>query len=145
MNKKKIIYIAEFSLPNMSAYAVHVLKMCDNFCKYADVELIIPHKKSSYIFKKIKKEYLLKENFKITSLFSSKKRPSLFNRIYFSLKINNYLNFNNYNMIISRSIISSLMLAFLGKKNILEIHSEMTGPTKYLFKISKLYVIVKPV
>ena len=30
-DKKKIIYIAEFSLPNMSAYAVHVLKMCDNF------------------------------------------------------------------------------------------------------------------
>ncbi len=143
MIKKKIIYIAEFSLPNMSAYAVHVLKMCDNFCKHGDVELIIPHKKGSYIFKKIKKEYLLKENFKITSLFSSKKRPSLFSRIYFSLKINNYLNLNNYNMIISRSIISSLMLAFLGKKNILEIHSEMTGSTKYLFKISKLYFVRK--
>ena len=24
-----IVYIADFSLPNMSAYAVHVLKMCD--------------------------------------------------------------------------------------------------------------------
>lgn len=143
MSKKKIIYIAEFSLPNMSAYAVHVIKMCDNFSKYADVELIIPHKKSSYIFKKIKKEYLLKENFKITSIFSSKKRSSLFNRINFSLKILNYLDKKNHNMIVSRSIISSLMLAVFGKKNILEIHSEMTGLTKYIFNISKLYFVRK--
>ena len=25
----KIFYVAEFSLPNMSAYSLHVLKMCD--------------------------------------------------------------------------------------------------------------------
>jgi glycosyltransferase involved in cell wall biosynthesis len=136
--KKKIIYIAEFSLPNMSAYTVHVLKMCDNFCKYAEVELIIPHQKNSYLFKKIKKEYLLKNNFKIKSVFPSKKKLNLITRILFSLKIYNYLNLNNYNMIISRSIIPSLVLAFFDKKNILELHSEMTGLTKYLFKLSGL-------
>ena len=37
--KNKIIYIAEFSLPNMSAYAVHVLKMCDSFSNDNKVEL----------------------------------------------------------------------------------------------------------
>ena len=29
--KKGLVYIADFSLPNMSAYALHVLKMCDAF------------------------------------------------------------------------------------------------------------------
>ena len=31
---KKIIYIADFSLPNKSAYALHVLKICDAFGEY---------------------------------------------------------------------------------------------------------------
>jgi glycosyltransferase involved in cell wall biosynthesis len=143
MNKKKIIYIAEFSLPNMSAYAVHVLKMCDNFCKYAKVELVIPYRESSYHFKKIKREYLLKKNFKIKSIFSSKKKLNFFNRILFSLKIYNYLNQNNYKMIISRAIMPSLILAIMNKKNILELHSEMTGLTKYLFKFCNLRFINK--
>jgi len=39
---KKFHYIAEINLPNTSAYALHVLKMCDAFAelKY-DVKLII--------------------------------------------------------------------------------------------------------
>ena len=104
--KKKIIYIAEFSLPNMSAYAVHVLKMCDSFCQNNnDVELIIPFSNSLYNFKKIKNDYVLKSNYKIKSLFNSKKKLNIFYRIIFSLKIIFYLNKVRYNMIISRSII----------------------------------------
>ena len=143
MKKKKIIYIAEFSLPNMSAYAIHVLKMCDNFCKYAEVELIIPYQEKSYYFKRIKKEYLLKNNFKIKSMFSSKKKLNLISRVFFSLKIYNYLNLDSYKMIISRAIIPSLTLAIINKKNILELHSEMTGLTKYLFKFSNFKFINK--
>ena len=37
--RKKIIYVAEFSLPNMSAYAVHVLKMCDAFLEFSLISL----------------------------------------------------------------------------------------------------------
>ena len=143
MNKNKIIYIAEFSLPNMSAYAIHVLKMCDNFSKYGKVELIIPYQENSYYFKKIKREYILKNNFKIKSIFSSKRKLNFFNRILFSLKICNYLNLINYKMVISRAIIPSLMLAIINKKNILELHSEMTGLTKYLFKFSNLKFVYK--
>ena len=33
MVKKKIFYIADFSIPNKSAYTVHVLKICDNELK----------------------------------------------------------------------------------------------------------------
>ena len=41
--KKGLVYIADFSLPNMSAYALHVLKMCDAFSKKGEVELILPY------------------------------------------------------------------------------------------------------
>ena len=143
MEKEKIIYIAEFSLPNMSAYAVHVLKMCDNFCKHAKVELIIPYQENSYYFRKIKKDYLLKKRFKIKSMFSYKRKINLYTRILFSLKTYFYLNSNNYKMIISRAIIPSLILAIMNKKNILELHSEMTGLTKHLFKFCNLKFINK--
>ncbi len=143
MNKNKIIYVAEFSLPNMSAYAVHVLKMCDNFCKHAKVELIIPYQNRSYNFKKIKNDYLLKNTFKVTSVFASKQKLNFLYRVLFSLKIFNKLVSSEYSMIISRSIIPSIILAILKRKNILEIHSEMTGLTKFLFKLSKIEFIKK--
>ena len=61
--KKNLVYIADFSLPNMSAYALHVLKMCDAFSeqKYS-AKLFYPTKKT-YTFDKIK-EFLLKKNLK---------------------------------------------------------------------------------
>ena len=75
--QNKIIYIAEFSLPNMSAYTVHVLKMCDSFSYNNKVELLIPFCSNSYNFKKIQNEYLLKNNFKIKSIFNSKIKNTL--------------------------------------------------------------------
>ena len=65
---KSIFYISDFSLPNMSAYALHVLKMCDAFSeKNYQVNLLIPNIKKDYNFKKIKRDYLLKFSFKIHS------------------------------------------------------------------------------
>lgn len=133
--KNKIIYIAEFSLPNMSAYAVHVLKMCDSFSNDNKVELILPFSNKSYNFKKIRDDYLLKNNFKIKPMFNSKVKLNLFYRALFSLKISNYLKINKYDMIIARAIIPSLILSILNHKNILELHSEITGLSKYLFKL----------
>ena len=94
MKNKKIFYIAEFSLPNQSAYALHVIKMCDGFSalKNTSVELIIPYINSSYS-KKIKKDYILKYNYKIKSFFFSvKKKLNFILRLIFSIKIKNYLN-----------------------------------------------------
>ena len=46
---KRIFYISDFSLPNMSAYSLHVLKMCDAFSELGYfVKLILPHKEKSY-------------------------------------------------------------------------------------------------
>jgi len=142
--KKKIIYIAEFSLPNMSAYAVHVLKMCDNLCKHGyDVELVLPFVNNSYFFSKIKKDYLLKNKYKIKSIFKSKFRLNFLLRILFSIRIFFYLKKLSLNIILSRSIIPSLILAFLNIKNTLEIHTEVTGFTYYFFKLNKFKKIKK--
>ena len=47
------------------------------------------------------------------------------------------------NIILSRSIIPSLILAYLNLKNILEIHTEVTGFTYYFFKLNKFKKIKK--
>ena len=50
----EINYIADFSVPNKSAYAVHVFKICDSFAKrkklnsiYIQMKIIFPSKKYS--------------------------------------------------------------------------------------------------
>ena len=142
-SKNKIIYIAEFSLPNMSAYAVHVLKMCDNFSKFNKVELILPYKDNKYNFSQIKKEYNLKNKFEIKGIFNSKSSLNLFYRIVFALKIKSYVKNSLFSMIISRSIIPSLILGCSDIKNILEIHTELTGATKYIFKLKNIKKVIK--
>ena len=143
---KKIIYIADFSLPNKSAYALHVLKICDAFGEYKKkkVELIIPFISKRYTIKKIKEDYKLKYNIKIKSFYNEKIKLSFFKRIFFAFKISNYLNiYKDTSLIISRSIIPSLFLSFFNIKNILEIHTEMTGLTKYIFFLTKLKRVKK--
>ena len=57
MNKKNIFYIADFSLPNMTAYTIHVLKMCDAFSENQSyVNLLLPFVEKDYDFTKIKKD-----------------------------------------------------------------------------------------
>ena len=51
----KIFYVAEFSLPNMSAYSLHVLKMCDALSELGyDLTLILNSCNERYNFSKIK-------------------------------------------------------------------------------------------
>ena len=78
---KKFFYIAEINLPTSSAYALHVLKMCDAFAelKY-DVRLIIYYKKKNLKFDVIKKKYNLKNNFKIKTFFKNSKKYHFFDR-----------------------------------------------------------------
>ena len=58
----KVIYIAETSLTNKSAYSHHVIKMCDAFIKLKNEVTIITSKKNSNLsLKKIRKDLPLKE------------------------------------------------------------------------------------
>ncbi len=136
-SNKKIFYISDFSLPNMSAYTIHVLKMCDAFSESNyDLCLLLPHIKKGYKFKKIKKDYLLKSSFKILGFFKSKIKRNLPALLLFSLKLFNFLqNYEKPHLIISRSIIPALFLSIFGQRLFLEIHTEIKGMTKFLFLI----------
>lgn len=141
INKKKIFYISDFSLPNMSAYAIHVLKMCDAFSEQNyDVKLLLPHIDKNYRLQKIKKDYLLKSSFKISDFFRSKIKRNLFNLLLYALKLNSYFkNYKKPHLIISRSIIPALFLSLFGQKLFLEIHTEIKGWTKKIFFILKYF------
>ncbi len=144
MLKKKIIYIADFSLPNKSAYSLHVLKICDAFNEYTKKtsKLVIPFLDENYTVKKIKKDYKLKHKFEIITFYKRKIKFNFVRRVFFSLKILNYIKLNKNNfLIISRSIIPSLILSFFNIKNTLEIHTEMTGLTKLFFYVTKFQKI----
>ncbi len=126
----KILYLSDLSLPNKSAYAVHVMKMCDAFAKNKNVDLIVND--CSCTWTEIKKNYNLKNNFKIMALNNFKVRNMIF-RIFNAYKTLKIVKNINYKFIISRNIFSSIFLAFFGKKNILEVHTELTGVTKKVF------------
>tara|TARA_B100002019_G_scaffold286284_1_gene296529 strand:+ start:2935 stop:4053 length:1119 start_codon:yes stop_codon:yes gene_type:complete len=138
---KKIFYISDFSLPNMSAYTIHVLKMCDAFSEsYYDVSLLLPHIRKGYKLKKIQTDYLLKNSFKILGFFESKIKRGLPALLLFSYKLFSLLKkYKKPHLIISRSIIPALFLSIFGKKLVLEIHTEMKGVTKFLFSILRYF------
>ena len=86
--KKKIFYLAEFSLPNMSAYAQHVLKMCDALKKTdKDLMLLIPYCNDNYTFQNIKLDYNLKTYFQIKSILKKKIGLNFFCRVFFLIRI----------------------------------------------------------
>lgn len=69
-----VYYIAEIDLPSRSGYAQHVLKMCDALSEKHDVTLLMFSKEINLSFVKIKKDYLLKNSFKIICLNRKKKK-----------------------------------------------------------------------
>ncbi len=136
---KKIFYISDFSLPNMSAYTLHVLKMCDAFSETGhSVKLLIPYISKDYLLERIKEDYLLKSFFKIKGFFKSKIKRNFLTLLIFSFKLFKYFKINqNPHLIISRSIIPALLLSIFGEKILLEIHTEPRGLTKIIFLILK--------
>ncbi len=141
---KKNFYIAELNLPNTSAYTVHVFQMC-NFLskKKKNVQLLIPFVEKKLI-KKIKKSYGVKYDFEIISVFNSVKKMNFLKRIHFAYKCKKIIgNQTNVDLILSRSIITAIILAFYNIKTFLEIHTELKGVTKYFFKFSQLKNISK--
>ena len=138
-SNKKIFYISDFSLPNMSAYALHVLKMCDAFSETGHtVKLLIPYIRKEYLLERIKEDYLLKSFFEIKGFFKSKIKRNFLTLLLFSYKLIKFFKENqNSNLIISRSVIPALLLSTFGEKILLEIHTEPRGLTKIIFFIFK--------
>lgn len=129
-----ILYIAELNIPNTSAYTQHVLKICDAFAHKNKISLLVFSNKISFM--QLKKKYLLKNKFKIKKL-SSFKQNTFFSRVklaFYTKKIS-----SKYNLIITRSPITSLVLSCFKIRNILEVHHPLYGLTKILYEILNFF------
>ena len=110
--KPKIYYISELNLPNISAYSIHVMKMCEAFSKLGySVDLLTVNRLS---LKKIFNIYNVKYKFNIISIFNNSLKLNLFLRLIFSFKILSK-KLNKESIIISRSILFAL-IASIQKK-----------------------------
>ncbi|MBK57193.1 MAG: hypothetical protein CMC84_07920 [Flavobacteriaceae bacterium] len=135
---KNITYISELCLPSKSGYAQHVLKICDCFSKKLNTNLFVISNNKSFL--KFKKEYFLKKKFKINS-FSKNKKNNFIVRVLFSFYI--LKNINKNSLIISRSLISSLILSFFRIKNILELHHPPKGLSGFIFYLYRFLKLDK--
>ena len=138
---KKAIYIADLNLPSRRAYAIHVLKMCDNFClNKFDVKLLVINEKKKTNIKKLKSDFLLrsKNNFSIISTFKNREKISFYHRVYFGLKSAIYAKNNKSDLVLTRSIWSSIFLVLFKTKHILEIHNIYHGLSGLIVKVFNL-------
>ncbi len=132
-NITEVNYLAELVFPSKSAYSIHVMKMCDELAKRKiKTNLYILNKEKNLNFFNY---YNCKKKFKINN-FKIKKN-NFVGRIFFSYKLLKLIAPKKNSLIISRSIISAIILNFFKKTVILELHHELTGFTKYFFLFCK--------
>ena len=143
----KIFYIAETDTTTLSAYIIHVLKMCDAFIlNNTKTTCILPHQVNNN-HTTIKKNFLLrgKEKINFKSIFKSKKKNNFINRFFFSLRAALFLKKRGAAIILTRSQLSSFFLSFFKIRHFLEIHGELNGFSKYVLLnlnfINSKYVI----
>lgn len=136
-NISKIIYISELNLPNISAQSLQTLKMCSAFASKEKTELYVFFSNKKFNF--YKKNFILKNSFKINYVFRKFKRHNLINRIIFFFKLLNNLKIKKNTLIITRSVLVSTLFAIYGVKNILEIHIENYRFTKFFFNLKILF------
>ena len=84
-SKNNFLYISETNFPNDSASSIAILKMCAAFSRFTNTDLLTLSCTDN--FRKIKKDFLIKDNFKIISLFKKPKTINLFIRIIILFKI----------------------------------------------------------
>ena len=120
MKTKNFLYISETSIPSKSANIINSLKFSDAFAKNYKMNFYLPNIKLSE--KEIKNRFSLKNKFFFVSVLD-KNISNSFLRFKFCLKVLYKVLNNNTkpDIILSRSVICSLLLAVINKKNILEI------------------------
>ncbi len=130
----RTIYIAETRLKNRSAYTHQVIKMCDAFIKNDSKLILLLPFENNVSFKKLKNNFLLtgKKKFEIKSLLKNK-ITNFLGRINFGFRVAKYIKKNhNPDLIITRSLISSVFLSIYKINHFIEIHSEMKSITKFI-------------
>ena len=132
MNQKKIlIYITETSLPTKSANIINSLKFCDALSNYYNVKFLSPN--NLLETKIIKKKYNLRNEISFESLIN-KNIENFKMRLFFSIKIILRIFKEKKNkVILSRSIISSLLMTLFNIRNTLELHHIPQSFSKFFF------------
>ena len=108
----KVYYVAETNTESLSAYIIHVLKMCDAFSlNKINTNCILPFQKKIK-YKTIKDDYLLRSNKRINFLsILRKKKNNFFNRFLFSFKVAVYLH-KEKNIILTDQLSSVFLSLF---------------------------------
>ena len=131
--KKHFFYISETNIPSTSANSIHVAKMIEasNNRDYIS-NLIVPYCDSISNYKKF---YNIKGQINVISIFKKKININFFYRVIFAIKILLFLKKKKNNCIVSRSLITSLILSANKIVNVLEIHHKLNGMTNVIFKL----------
>ena len=137
-NFKEIIYISELNLPNISAQSLQTLKMCSAFAQKKKTKLLVFYSNKNFDF--YRKNFILKNSFKINGIFKNPKKHTLLNRLCFFFKIFNLLRLKKNTLFVTRSVLVSSLFALFGIKNILEIHLENYGFTKFFFNLKMFFI-----
>ena len=134
MNQKKnLIYITETSLPTKSANIINSLKFCDALSNHYNIKFLVPNNLLKN--KIIKKKYNMRNHIKFESLIN-KNIENFKTRLFFSIKIIlKIFNEKNYDIILSRSIISSLVMTLFNVRNTLELHHIPQSFSKFFFSL----------
>ncbi len=132
--KIKVLYIADFTLPTNRAYAIHVFKMLDAFSDHKiKSKLFIPYFEKKN-FKNSLKFFNLKNSKRISvnRIFESCINLNFLIRLMFGYRVAKIIKTQNTNnLIITRSLITSVFLSLFKIKHFLEIHQEIKGLTKF--------------
>jgi len=131
----KVNYISEISLPSHSGYTQHVLKICDAFSESYKTNLFLF--KNNIKYKILQKKYLLKNEFNILPFEKKNYNINFFLRLKYAFWVKN--NIEKDSLILSRSILTSLVLSFWKINNILELHHPPTGLTKFIYNLSRIF------
>lgn len=120
----KIHYLATSNIPSRTANALQIIKMCEAISKAGhSIRLILPNLKTLSV--PLQKYYDLKYKIDIIKVGKIKKYIQDFDNIIIPLKIIHKSLKLKSDLIITRSAFISLVLIFLKKKHIFEIHDDL--------------------
>ena len=146
----KMVYIANVRIPTEKAHGIQIMKMCEAFANAGiDLELVVPKRRNAIIEDPFL-YYGVKQNFKITRLFTLDfiglvPRIGFFiESLTFFISAKRYLQKRDFTVIYTREYFTGLFF----KKIILELHNIpriMTSLFRYVVKnrISKLVIITQ--
>lgn len=108
--------------------------MCDSFSKKKNTTLIVPWGKLE-TYKSLNTSFLFTSNnhFKVKFFFNKFSKLNFLNRLLFAIRTTLYLRkITSNKLIITRSLVSSIVMSIFRIKHFLEIHHEFKGMTKIL-------------